>query len=40
MLNVVYNTDSDNINEDILYGVFADIIKTIQSQEEDTENEE
>ena len=38
VVNIVYNTDNDNIDEDVLYSTFADIIKTIQLQE-DTDEE-
>lgn len=37
MVNIVYNTDNNNIDEDVLYSTFADIIKTIQLQEDTNE---
>lgn len=39
MIKILYN-EKDNIDEDILYSTFADIIKSMQSKEEDDTDEE
>ena len=36
----IIRSDSNEVNEDALYEVFVDIIKTIQLQEEDTDEKD